>query len=137
MSCAFLRRYLVPSGFAISAWTRYRATALDPSQFEIFAMPKPDVELGQLECAIDEVAANIAHNSPQAEDLERVKTQLIARAIYAHDNPEELATWYGGGLTTGLSIDDVRGWSDGIRAVRAEQQNNCAHNSRTSGAIAH
>ncbi|MCW2356385.1 putative Zn-dependent peptidase [Bradyrhizobium elkanii] len=34
---------------------------------------------------------------------------------------EELATWYGGGLTTGLSIDDVRGWSDSIRAVRAEQ----------------
>ncbi|WP_194473174.1 hypothetical protein [Bradyrhizobium sp. CCBAU 51753] len=56
-------------------------------------MPKPDVELGQLKCAIDEVVANIAHNSPQAEDLERVKTQLIAQAIYAHDNPEELAVW--------------------------------------------
>ncbi|MBP1290498.1 zinc protease [Bradyrhizobium japonicum] len=115
------RALVIDRRLAISAWTRYSATAIDLSQFEISATPKPGVELGQLDCAIDETVADIAHNSPQAEDFERVKTQLIAQAIYAHDNLEELATWYGGGLTTGLSIDDVRGWSDSIRAVRAEQ----------------
>ncbi|MFN5573544.1 MAG: insulinase family protein, partial [Bradyrhizobium sp.] len=28
---------------------------------------------------------------------------------------------YGGGLTTGLSIEDIRSWPDRIRAVTAEQ----------------
>ena len=57
----------------------------------------------------------------RAEDLERVKTQLIAEAIYAQDNQATLARWYGGALTTGLCIEDIRSWPDRIRAVTAEQ----------------
>jgi zinc protease len=56
-----------------------------------------------------------------AADLERVKTQLVAEAIYAQDNQTVLARWYGGGLTTGLSIEDIRSWPDRIRAVTADQ----------------
>ena len=59
--------------------------------------------------------------APRAEDLERVKTQLIAEAIYAQDNQAVLARWYGGALTTGLSIEDICSWPDRIRAVTAEQ----------------
>jgi zinc protease len=32
-----------------------------------------------------------------------------------------LARWYGGALTTGLSIEDIRSWPDRIRAVTAVQ----------------
>jgi zinc protease len=65
--------------------------------------------------------ANTIQNPARAEDLERVKTQLIAEAIYAQDNQASLARWYGAALTTGLSIDDIRSWPDRIRAVTAEQ----------------
>ena len=51
---------------------------------------------------IDDVIADVAQNAVRAEDLERVKTQLIAEAIYAQDNQATLARWYGGALTTGL-----------------------------------
>ena len=44
-----------------------------------------------------------------------------AEAIYAQDNQATLARWYGGALTTGLSIQDIRSWPDRIRAVTAEQ----------------
>ena len=37
-----------------------------------------------------------------------------------------LARWYGGALTTGLSIDDIRSWPDRIRAVTAEQVRDAA-----------
>lgn len=40
---------------------------------------------------------------------------------HAQDNQATLARWYGGALTTGLSIDDIRSWPDRIRAVTAEQ----------------
>jgi zinc protease len=63
----------------------------------------------------------VIQNPAKAEDLERVKTQLIAEAIYAQDSQATLARWYGGALTTGLSIDDIRSWPDRIRAVTAEQ----------------
>ena len=44
--------------------------------------------------------ADVAQNPIAAEDLERVKTQLIAQAIYAQDNQTTLARWYGGALTS-------------------------------------
>jgi zinc protease len=74
-----------------------------------------------LEQVIDEVIADVEQNPISSEDLERVKTQLIAEATYAQDNQATMARWYGGALTTGLSIEDIRSWPDRIRAVTAEQ----------------
>ncbi|MDE5465854.1 zinc protease [Bradyrhizobium sp. F1.2.2] len=115
------RALVIDKQIAITAETSYERTSLDPTQFEIYAIPKPGVGFGEIECAIDEVIADIAHMCARADDLERVKTQLIAQATYAQDSQTKLAVWYGGGLTTGLSIDEIRGWQDGIRAVTADQ----------------
>src|SRR3978361_1477269 len=87
----------------------------------ISASPKPGVDFSQIEQVIDKVISDVAQNPVRAEDLERVKTQLIAEAIYAQDNQATLARWYGAALTTGLSIADIRSWPDRIRAVTAEQ----------------
>ena len=92
-----------------------------PTQFMISVAPKPGVGFAQVEQVVDRVIADVAQNTVRAEDLERVKTQLIAEAIYAQDNQATLARWYGAALTTGLSIEDIRSWPDRIRAVTAEQ----------------
>jgi zinc protease len=115
------RALVIDRPLAISTDASYQGTALDDSQFTISASPKPGVEFAAVEQAIDVVIAEVAQNAVRAEDLERVKTQLIAAAIYAQDNQASLARWYGAALTTGLSVDDVRSWPDRIRAVTAEQ----------------
>src|SRR5207248_848963 len=104
----------------------YQGTALDPTQFQISVSPKPGVEFSQIEQAVEAVIADLAQNPPRAEDLERVKTQLIAEAVYAQDNQATMARWYGGALTSGLSIEDIRRWPDRIRAVTAEQVRDAA-----------
>jgi zinc protease len=115
------RALVIDRPLAVSAGAGYQGTALDPTQFTVSASPKPGVEFSQIEQVIDGVIADVGQNPVRAEDLERVKTQLIAEAIYAQDNQATLARWYGGALTTGLSIDDIRSWPDRIRAVTAEQ----------------
>ncbi|WP_377828249.1 M16 family metallopeptidase [Bradyrhizobium lupini] len=115
------RALVIDRGLAITAETGYDRTALDPSQFSISVAPKQGVEFAPIEEAIDKVIADLAQNTARAEELERVKTQLIANATYAQDDQAKLASWYGGALTTGLSIDDIRSWPDRIRAVTAEQ----------------
>jgi zinc protease len=115
------RALVIDRPLAVSAGASYQGTALDDTQFTISASPKPGVEFAAVEQAIDAVIAEVAQNPVRAEDLERVKTQLIAEAIYAQDNQASLARWYGAALTTGLSVDDVRSWPDRIRAVTAEQ----------------
>jgi zinc protease len=115
------RALVIDQPLAVSAGAGYTGTALDPTQFIISVSPKPGVEFSQVEQVIDRVIADVGQNPVRSEDLERVKTQLIAEAIYAQDNQATLARWYGGALTTGLSIDDIRSWPDRIRAVTAEQ----------------
>jgi zinc protease len=115
------RALVIDRPLAVSAGASYQGTALDDTQFTIAASPKPGVEFAAVEQAIDAVIAEVAQNAVRAEDLERVKTQLIAEAIYAQDNQASLARWYGAALTTGLSVDDVRSWPDRIRAVTADQ----------------
>jgi zinc protease len=120
------RRLVVDRPLAVTANASYQGTSLDATQFAISAAPRSGVEFAQVEQVIDEVIADISQNGVRAEDLERVKTQLIAEAIYAQDNQATLARWYGGALSTGISIEDIRGWPERIRAVTAEQVRDAA-----------
>jgi len=115
------RRLVIDRPLAVNASAAYQGTALDATQFAISVAPRSGVEFAQIEQMIDAVISDIEQNAVRAEDLERVKTQLIAEAIYAQDNQATLARWYGGALSTGLSIEDIRSWPDRIRAVTAEQ----------------
>jgi zinc protease len=120
------RALVIDRPLAVSASAGYQGTSLDATQFMISVSPKPGVEFAQIEQVIDAVISDVGQNAVRAEDLERVKTQLIAEAIYAQDNQATLARWYGGALTTGLSIEDIRSWPDRIRAVTAEQVRDAA-----------
>jgi zinc protease len=115
------RALVVDQPLAVSASAGYQGTSLDPTQFSISVSPRPGITFTQVEQVVDRVIADVAQNPAKSEDLERVKTQLIAEAIYAQDNQATLARWYGAALTTGLSIEDIRSWPDRIRAVTAEQ----------------
>jgi zinc protease len=120
------RRLVVDRPLAVSAQAGYQGTSLDATQFTISASPRSGVSFAQIEQAIDEVIADITQNGVRSEDLERVKTQLIAETIYAQDNQATLARWYGGAMTTGLSIEEIRSWPDRIRAVTADQVRDAA-----------
>src|SRR6202165_5828931 len=90
------RALVVDKPLAVSASAGYQGTSLDATQFMISVAPKPGVEFSQIEQVIDSVISDVGQKAVRAEDLERVKTQLIAEAIYAHDNQATLARWYGG-----------------------------------------
>jgi zinc protease len=120
------RALVVDKPLAVSAGASYQGTAVDDSQFSISASPKSGVDFATVEKVIDGVIADVAQNAVPASDLERVKTQLVAEAIYAQDSQAALARWYGAALTVGLSVDDIRSWPDRVRAVTAEQVRDAA-----------
>ena len=120
------RALVVDKPLAVSAGASYQGTAVDDSQFTVAASPKSGVEFATVEKVIDGVIADVAQNAVPASDLERVKTQLVAEAVYAQDSQAALARWYGAALTVGLSVDDIRSWPDRIRAVTAEQVRDAA-----------
>src|SRR6187455_834606 len=115
------RALVVDKQMAVMASAWYDANALDLSRFGVVGGPRPGVTLQQIKSEIDAVIAQIVDKGVTPEELERTKTRLIADAVYAQDNQATMARWYGAALTTGSTVNDVRSWTDRIRAVTAEQ----------------
>ena len=111
---------VVDKGVAVNAGASYDGTALDNTRLSVYATPKPETSLPQLEQAIDAVLAEVVANGVSAEELERSKNRLIADSIYANDNQRSLAQWYGASLATGATVEQVRTWPERIRLVSAD-----------------
>ena len=114
------RTLVVDKGVAVNAGASYDGTAVDNTRLSVYATPKPETSLPQLEQAIDAVLADVVENGVSAEELERSKNRLIADAVYANDNQRTLAQWYGASLATGATVEQVRTWPDRIRLVNAD-----------------
>ena len=120
------RALVVDKRVAVDTGAWYDSSALDLSKIGVYGAPRQGVTLPQLETEIDAVIADIIAKGVSAEELERVKSRLIADAVYAQDNQASMARWYGGALMTGATVNDVRRWPDRIRAVTAEQVQDAA-----------
>jgi zinc protease len=116
-----LQRALVEDrGLANSAGATYSGTSVDQTLFSVYATPRPHVSLAELETAMDAVVDDLATNGITPEELARAKTRMIADAVYAKDNQATLARWYGAALATGSTVDDVKSWTEQVRAVTAD-----------------
>jgi zinc protease len=113
------RQLVEEKRIASNAGGWYSGTALDATRFGVYATPQPGVTFATVEAALDRVIADVVASGVTAEELERVKTRMIADAVYAQDNQASLARWYGTALMTGSTVEDVRTWPDRIRAVTA------------------
>jgi zinc protease len=112
---------VIDKGIALNAGAFYSDTALDYGKFGVYAAPKPGVSLHTVEAGIDDVLADVVAHGITADELDRAKTGLIADAVYAQDNQATLARWYGAGVATGQTVDQIREWPDHVRAVTAAQ----------------
>jgi zinc protease len=109
---------VVEKGIAANAGSWYQGTSLDATRFGVYASPRPGTTLEALEAALDEVIEQIAKNGVEAEEVERVKTRIIASTIFSQDNQTTLARIYGAALTTGLTAASVKEWPAKIRSVK-------------------
>jgi zinc protease len=101
---------------AVNAGAWYMGDAVDLTRFAAYATPRPGVELKTLETAIEQVIAALQAGI-EPRELARVKTRLVADAIYARDSQASLARIYGSTLATGGALKDVQEWPDLIDAV--------------------
>jgi zinc protease len=114
------RTLVVDKGIALNAGAYYSSTALDYGKFGVFASPKPEHTLQDVEAAIDAVIADVIDKGITDDELDRAKNRLIADSVYAQDNQATLARWFGAALATGETVDHVRTWADRIHAVNAD-----------------
>ena len=101
-----------------SAW--YRGQSLDDTTFGLINVPVPGTPLEDAVAALDNAVVEFLEEGVDADELDRIKTQIRASEIYALDDFSGLANRYGAGLTQGLTIEDIEAWPDILMAVTEE-----------------
>jgi zinc protease len=123
---ALYRKLVVEKKMATEVGASFDGDSRDDGKLSIYAIPAPGVSLEAVERASDDVIAKFLNGPPPAADLARVKTQLVASAIYQRDSQYSLASAYGQALAIGLTVADVQSWPQRISAVTAQDVRNNA-----------
>ncbi|RST87017.1 insulinase family protein [Aquibium carbonis] len=112
---------VVEQGIASSAGAWYQSGALDATSFQIYASPRGEATLEDVEKAMDAEIRRIADDGVTEAELAAAKKRYVRSMIFARDNQSGMARIYGSTLTTGGTIEDIASWPDRIEAVTAEQ----------------
>ena len=114
------RGLVVDQALAAGAGTHYHGTSLDVTTFRLYATPRPDVAVDDLERGLDAELSRFLADGPTPEEIERAKARLLAQAVYARDSLGGAARIFGSFLTSGLGVEDVELWPARINAVTAD-----------------
>jgi len=99
----------------------YDGTSYDDTTFNLALAPAEGVSLADAEKALDAVLADFVAKGPDPAQFARIRTRIEAAEIYGRDNVEGLAQKYGEGLTSGLTIADIRDWPAVLQSVTPEE----------------
>ena len=114
------RALVLGDEIATSAGAYYQGGSLDDTEFGVYATPRGDATLADLESATDKAIADIVENGVMQAEIDRAVKRLKRSAIFARDSQSTLARIYGASLASGLTIEDVQQWPDRIAAVTPE-----------------
>ncbi len=115
------RTLVIEKAVAASAAAGYQGSAMDYGQFYLQATPRRGQSVAALEQALEEVLALLLKDGVTTEEVDRAKRQMIASAVYAQDNQQNMAQIFGEVLATGRKIEDIIAWPDRIQAVTPER----------------
>lgn len=117
------RRLVMEDKVAVEAGAAYNPSPRGPTSLTVYAIPRPGVAMADLETAVDAVLADTVAKGLSADDVERVKNNMLADAVYARDGLSDAANTLGVALAAGRTIEDVENWPDRMEAVTAQQAN--------------
>jgi zinc protease len=115
------QQLVVKKGIAASAGASFQGTMLDATSFAVYATPRGDASLADVEAAVNAEIARIASGGVTADELEKAKDRLVRSMIFARDKQAAMANIYGATLATGGTVQDVDKWPERIRGVTADQ----------------
>ncbi|MFV1852688.1 MAG: M16 family metallopeptidase [Thalassospira sp.] len=122
----FFKSLVVDQSIASSVGTFYDPVAVDLASFGVYGVPRDDVELADLEAAIDAQIEDVIANGVTEDELALAKQRLLDSAVFARASLSAGARVLGKSLAVGLSVDQVESWPDRISAVTVDQVNDAA-----------
>ena len=117
----FARNLVRGAQVAVSAGAGYDATVRGEALFSVAGTPAEGRTVADLEAALRAEIARVASEGVSAEELGRVRTQLIAAQVYKRDSMMAQAMEIGRLEASGVHWRDIDTLLEKIRSVTAEE----------------
>jgi len=111
---------------ATNAGAWYQGSSREMSTFGLYASPRGEAELDQLEQALLEVVDKLVEEGVTQEELDKARKTYLKSIIFSQDSQVSLARIFGSVLSVGGTVKDFTGWSDKLNAVTVEDINKVA-----------
>ncbi|MCW9023579.1 MAG: insulinase family protein [Gammaproteobacteria bacterium] len=120
-SARFPKELVRKQQIAVSVDVGYNLYARQSELFLIDATPSAEHSVDEVKQAVDAQLENIKANPVSDEELQRIKAQVVASAVYERDSIFYQAMQLGTLETVGLGWQRMDEYVDKVRAVTAEQ----------------
>ena len=111
------RSLVVEQAKAVYAGAGYGPSGLGPQTFIVYASPRAEVSVEDLELAMEAEIDRMLRDGVTAEEVSSAVTRMKRSAIFARDDSLAPARLFGTELASGGTIADVEDWPDRIGAV--------------------
>lgn len=114
------RSLVLDQKLAVQAGAYYSPVSQGPSEFIVYAIPAPGVDLRTLELSLKAEIDTLLIEGLSDEDISRAKQRMIDATIFERDSLIGPAMIVGRGLTSGYTLDEIENWPDTVEAITAE-----------------
>ena len=112
-----LWRALVEPGLAASVSASYGGETVDPTEFGLYATPRPGVDPARVEAAVGDVIARLLDDGINDGEVAQAIRQMTAGAAFARDSLMGGARSIGAALAVDLPLEHVERWPARISSV--------------------
>ncbi|MDJ0613432.1 MAG: pitrilysin family protein [Rhizobiaceae bacterium] len=114
---------VLDKALATSAGSFYQGSALDSGYFGLYATPRGETTVEDLETAMEQVIDLMLEEGVNQEELDRARNSFLKTAIFSRDSQVTLARIFGSVLSIGGKVTDVTEWEDRLKRVSVDDVN--------------
>lgn len=120
------KELVLNDGPATGAGSWYQGRQLDSGKVSVYAVPNGSENLEGLIEQVQQIIEKIKTDGVEKDELDKARNRMIADTVYAQDNQASLARIIGGGLTTGLTLEEIQNWPGLLQSVTIDDVQNVA-----------
>jgi zinc protease len=120
------RQLVIDREIATNISSGLRGGALDMTRLSIYASPRGDTTVEQLEAEIEKILKDVIENGVTDEELDDARDAMIKSAIYDRDSQTTMARIIGAVLAMDGDLSDVLDWPENLKTVTIEDINRVA-----------
>ncbi|MEL7430283.1 MAG: pitrilysin family protein [Pseudomonadota bacterium] len=123
VSSRIYKNLVIRNEMATGAGAYYQGTAIDEGYFGLYATPRGDTTVEELEAAMESQIDTLLSQGVTKEELDRARRTLIQSVVFSQDSQVTMARIFGSVLATGGTIEDVTEWTKRLEQVTVEELN--------------